>query len=569
MKALSPLRALGQLERIQGEYGPGLATRKLALLRSLARARFASRAAVERYHESLGWLRAYSDDARVAKEAERQSASFARRSDLRRFRAALDSSGVAGTDISYPFFAITARWLAGRWPTRLEVDWDSFHETDRALLESRMSLVAHPAEIPLADDGALDARGWAEALRGRGEADGAALAKALGALSRDPIPCDFYQDEIGVPMVLRWGPGGPSRSTARTHNSPIAHQSEPLRRGRPDLRAELMRPPLSIRAVSLAQGRELVDLAREAMVTRDRDLDAFAYGDPRDVRMVDCGDGLAFAAIGMLPEQRLLLESVYGFLTLKNGVPIGYVLSSAINGSSEIAYNVFETYRGGEAAWVYARVLAMTKAMFASDVFTIYPYQLGGGGNQEGLDSGSWWFYQKLGFRSRDRGVLREMRRELTRMKREPGYRTPVKKLAVIAEHNVYLEEDPSRQDVIGALRTDRIGMAATRLLSRRWGGDRRAAVEPCAEAAALMLGARDRKRWPSAERHAFAAWSPLLLAIPGVARWSAAEKRAAVAVMRAKGGRRESDFVLLLNRHAKLRAGLNRLAARPVPGLD
>ena len=35
-------------------------------------------------------------------------------------------------------------------------------------------------------------------------------------------------------------------------------------------------------------------------------------------------------------------------LTLKNGVPIGYVLISAINASSEIAYNVFETWRGGE-----------------------------------------------------------------------------------------------------------------------------------------------------------------------------------------------------------------------------
>jgi len=47
-----------------------------------------------------------------------------------------------------------------------------------------------------------------------------------------------------------------------------------------------------------------------------------------------------------------LLESVYGFLTLKNGIPIGYVLVSALFGSSEIAYNVFETYRGGEAGAV-------------------------------------------------------------------------------------------------------------------------------------------------------------------------------------------------------------------------
>jgi hypothetical protein len=92
------------------------------------------------------------------------------------------------------------------------------------------------------------------------------------------------------------------------------------------------------------------------MVTRARDLDAFSYADPRDVRLVDCGDGLVFACVGVRPERRLLLESVYAFLTLKNGVPIGYVLSSALYGSAEIAYNVFETWRGAEAGRVYGRV---------------------------------------------------------------------------------------------------------------------------------------------------------------------------------------------------------------------
>ena len=44
------------------------------------------------------------------------------------------------------------------------------------------------------------------------------------------------------------------------------------------------------------------------MVTRSRDLDAFSYGDPRDVRLVDCVGGLAFACIGVIPERRLLRD---------------------------------------------------------------------------------------------------------------------------------------------------------------------------------------------------------------------------------------------------------------------
>ena len=88
------------------------------------------------------------------------------------------------------------------------------------------------------------------------------------------------------------------------------------------------------------------------------------------------------------------------------------MLTSALYGSAEIAYNVFETYRGGEAGPVYGRVLAMTAHLFGADSFTIFPYQLGGAGNEEGLASGAWWFYRKLGFAPRDRAARSLVRRE-------------------------------------------------------------------------------------------------------------------------------------------------------------
>ncbi len=562
MASLSPAAALRALERIQSEYGSGLAARKRAYLRICAKGAFATKGEVLRFHESLSWLRAYPDDQAVAAEAERMARGFARRPDLRRHRDALLSSGIAGTDIAYPFFADTARWLARKWPSRLDLDWESFPEANQERLEGRLSLLMHDAESPALDESTLSLRKWVEAMRGPGETSASALARAMENLAETPQARDLYQDEIDVPMVLRWGPGSPSRTLARFDGAPQAFHAGPLRRQRPDLWTEVLRPPLSIKSLSLARGREAVELARAAMVTRERDLDAFSYADPHDVRLVDCGDGLSFLAIGMQPQRRLLLESVYGFLTLKNGVPIGYVLSSAIFGSSEIAYNVFETYRGGEAAWVYARVLAMTRALFGSEVFTIYPYQLGGEGNHEGLQSGAWWFYQKLGFRARDPGVLRLMRQELARMRRDPGHRTSIAMLEKLAVHNVYLERPPRRDDVIGALRSDRIGMAATRWLSRHFGGDRRSASGVIAQEAAALLGAGDLKGWTAGERHAFRAWSPLMLALPGVRRWSLAERRAAAAVIRAKGGRRESDFVRLLDQHRRLRAGLASLAA-------
>jgi len=280
----------------------------------------------------------------------------------------------------------------------------------------------------------------------------------------------------------------------------------------------------------------------------------FSWGDPRDVRLVEFAGGLAFAMIGALPERRLLLESVYGFLTLKNQVPVGYVLTSALFGSSEIAYNVFETWRGTEAARIYARVLAVTRRLFGSDSFTIFPYQLGEG-NDEALDTGAWWFYQKLGFAPRDRAARALMRAELAAMRRRPEHRSSRATLARLARANLYLHLGRAREDVIGIVPLPAAGLAVQRYVAERFGSDREAASRTCRAEAASRLGAGPDRRWTAGETLAWERWSPLVMALPGLERWSAAERRALAEVIRAKGGRRETEFVRRFDAHARLRS--------------
>jgi hypothetical protein len=386
-------------------------------------------------------------------------------------------------------------------------------------------------------------------MKGPSEGDGAFLARRFDALDADPRLKETIWDEVDLPLRLLWAPGAPSRTHAKVEGK-VHWQRGPLQRERPDLRLALKRAP-RVRNVGEREGEDLIRLAREAMVTRQRDLDVFAYGDPRDVRLLDCGDGLVFAAIGFKPPRRLLLEAVYGFLTLKNGVPIGYVLNSALFGSAEMAYNVFETYRGAEAAHVYGWLLACVRHLFRVDAFTIYPYQLGQD-NDEALDSGAWWFYQKLGFRPRDRGALALMRKELAAMGRRPAHRSSRATLEKLADHNMYYFTGRPRRDVIGEISLQSIGLRATDYLAEHGRGDHSAE-------AARRFGAK-LAGWTRDERLAWSRWAPLLLAIGGVETWTSAERRAAVAAVRAKGGRRESDFVRLFDAHRKLRAAILRM---------
>lgn len=555
------MQILRRLERMRVEFGEAAAGAKLAALRVLERRTLPSAAAVLRLHEVLCFLRAYPDDAAVLAQVTRMLAGFARRADLRRHAAALAESGLAGTALRYPYFADTAVWLARRFPRELGIDWEVVDDALEQRLLDRLDLLVHYSETPALDEDDLTLRQWLARLKGPEEGEGAFLARRFGALAADPFLREAYQDELGLPLVLAAGPGTPSRTLARAPLAPgePVFQRGPLRHARPELRVALARRP-RVRALSPAEGARMIRLAREAMVTRSRDLDVFVYGDPRDVRRIECEDGLAFVAIGFRPERRLLLEAVYGFLTLKNGVPIGYVLNSALFGSAEIAYNVFETFRGGEAAHVYGWVLTTVRHLFGVDAFTVYPYQLGHE-NEEGLASGAWWFYQRLGFRPRDPGALALMRRELARQRRDPRARSSRAVLRRLAAHNVYYSLGRARRDVIGEVALGRIGSAASAHLARNFGAERERGVRACVREAAARFGLRSRARWSAGERLAWSRWAPLLVRLPGVERWSAAEKRAAVGAVRAKGGRRESDFVHRFDAHPKLRAALLALA--------
>jgi hypothetical protein len=231
-------------------------------------------------------------------------------------------------------------------------------------------------------------------------------------------------------------------------------------------------------------------------------------------------------------------------------------------GSSEIAYNVFDTWRGGEAGYVYGRVLAMTRAVFGSTAFTVFPYQLGGDGNAEGIRSGAWWFYQKLGFRPREPGVLALMEKELARMAKKPSYRSSPATLKALAAENMYWHAGKPRDDVIGVLPLHRLGLAVTDFLAARFGADRERGESVCAEEAARLCGVRGWKRWPAGERLWWQRWSPLLLRLPGFGTWSVAERAGLVRVVRAKGGRRETDFVRLFDAHRGLRRALLKLSS-------
>ena len=548
---------LARLEALRWTFGDTAAHERRTRLARVLRSSLPGAAAIERLHELLLAARAYPDDRETLALVSRALRSFGARADVRRHRGALTDSGIAGSDTRFAFFAPTARRLAARWPKLLEIDWEALASPDA--LEAWLPLLAHEGEVPGLDEIDYGLRGWLARMKGAGESDGAFVARALAARL---APDDFLFERVHDGLEPAYRLHGDATTPSRTHDEwPVAKmhfQHEPFA-GRPDLAKAAATPPRAVRALAEAEGEKALALAMSCMVTRSRDLDVFAWGDPRDVRHVDCGDGLEFLMIGALPERRLLLESVYGFLTLKNGVPVGYVLTSALYRSAELAFNVFDTFRGAEAGPVYGKVIGMTRALFGTDTFTIFPYQLGDG-NDEAIESGAWWFYQKLGFRPRARAARALMQAELTRMSRDKRHRSSEATLRKLATHNLYWSLGSHRDDIIGELPLPNAGIAATKLVAKRFAGDRARAAAECGREAAALLGVRSFDGWSAEERHAWRRWAPLVTLLPGVSRWTAAERAAAADVIRAKGGPREDAFVHAFDAHPQLGEALARL---------
>lgn len=549
--------SLRALERARFDFSPARAAAKLALLDQLQRTRMSRARDVVRLHEVLCFMRAYPDSARVLAVVEHMLERFARRPDLRRHRAALADSGIAGTTIRYRFFYAQAQWLARRWPDQLTLDRSD--ELADALIARALPVLLTAPEAEALRELKLPGYAALDRLRGRRETDATFLVRRIAAMPGSESTRQLFADSIDASFELRPGPDTPARTHAKFHRAAVVYRRAPLARARPDLRIELGRAPRRMRRLSPASGQQIVDLARAAMVTRARALEAFSYADARDVWLVDDGDGLAFTFCGVAPEQRQTIAAIYGGLVLRNGVPIGYLQVDVVGRIGAISFNTFDTFRGGEAAFAFARLLAALRHAFGATSFSIEPYQLGRH-NQEAIDSGAWWFYYKLGFRPRAAASRQLARAELARMRRATRHRSSAATLAMLAEFHLFFDLDPKRRHPLPPLAA--IGLRAGRALSQRAVTGREEAIESCVEQAMRDCGLESLRAFTAEERTAWRRWAPLI-ALFDVSGWSAAERSALIEVVRAKGGRSERDYIERYVAHPRLDALLYRLGSR------
>jgi hypothetical protein len=446
-----------QIESAKRAFGTGEHAKLAGMLRKAGRTRFADAESVIRWHEALLFFRAYPPNRDVLRAADELLADISRKvARLRRAGADLtpfeepEVSGIAGTAFSAMFTYEITRWLAEHHPRDVEIDWDDYDASQLAPLLNRL----HPfADEDLLVEANIPYLEWLRAAKqGR--------ASDLGWLiSRVGSPELFAQARLFVRWQL--GEGRATRTLGRLQGARkyFFHDAPLIRRADVSLTRELASPAIVTTKLSRGAGEKILDFARETSALRYRELHGFTFGDPARVLRAELGRGVEIFIWGVPPEHRLPLRAYHAGMFFKNGVPMGYIETLTLFEHMEVGFNLYYTFREGETAWLYARLLHLFGRLCGATCFAVDPYQIGRH-NEEAIESGAFWFYRKLGFRPANTKVAEILAREEAKMRTDPAHRTAPRMLEKLADGWMLYEVPGSPRGDWDRFETRRAAMA-------------------------------------------------------------------------------------------------------------
>jgi hypothetical protein len=427
------------------------------LLRRLGRAHFPDARSLIRFHEALLFYQAYPPNPEALRITDTLLGSMPKKiAQLRRAGVDLapfeepDVSGIAGTAFSAMFTYDITRWLAEHYPKTVEIDWEDY---DAALLGPLLRRLHPFANEDLLVEANIPYMDWFRAAK-RGA--GSDLRWLLSRIDSAEL---FAQAKLFVRWNLGEGSGTRTNGRLPGRRRPFYHDGPLIRRADVSLASELQSPAIATQELSRAEGQRLLDFTRETSAMRYRELHGFTYGDPEHVVRADLGRGVEVFVSGVPREHRLPLRAYHAGMFFKNGVPIGYIECLTLFEHMEVGFNLYYTFREGETAWLYARLLHLFRQLLAVTCFAVDPYQIGHH-NEEAIESGAFWFYRKLGFRPADPQVAKVLRGEESKLSSNPAHRTPARMLRRLAAGWMVYEMPGSRLGDWDHFETRRAAMA-------------------------------------------------------------------------------------------------------------
>jgi hypothetical protein len=468
-------------------------------------------------------------------------------------------AGITGTAVEATYSYPMVCWLVRHYPREIAIQWQDYErDTQRGLIWPRFFPL-------LEEDSLIEAnvpyRNWLTAARGRRDELPWLVQQFQQLLLSEKEKGSLYDS---LEVLVRWDLTGSPASrtvTRKPVRSFYFHQEPLIQRRQISLAQEMAKPKLPVKILPLQPAEKTLDLMKQVLGVRYRELYGTSNASSAWVLQTEIGRGAEIYLCGLPPDKRLPLRAYLAGLTVKNGVPINYFECSSLFDWTEIGFNTFPAYRDGETAWIYAQTLRLLHQVHGTNAISVYPYQIGDD-NEEAIESGAFWFYRKLGFRSMHPELEKLAQAEEKKVQANPKYRTPARTLRRLSKANVVYELPEAKHGAWDRFSARNLGLAVQRRMARDFNGNAEAMRKAAVSRIVRELGiAIDRQR--PHEKQALADFAVVLNLIPDLARWTAEEKAEMRAIIAAKAAKTEQRYLQLLQKHARLRAAILRLGSQ------
>lgn len=316
-----------------------------------------------------------------------------------------------------------------------------------------------------------------------------------------------------------------------------------------------------IKKISLneSEKNKLISIARASLALLYRETDPVTYAAVKETSYFEMEGGVSVLLTGMEKEQQLSLDSYEGYLVFKNGIPVAYGGGWMFGFRCKIGLNIFPAFRGSESAFIFKQVLRLYYSYFNVRRFIVRPYQFGKG-NTEGIKSGAFWFYYKLGFKPVDERLKSFAAEEWKQIQQNKQHRTSVKSLKKFTESDLELlfnENAPL------PFETGRISAVITNHIINHYQGNRTEAINDASIKMMKDLKLKSMNHFSRQELTIWNNWSLVWICLPGKNNWNETQRNEFLKLVLLKASGPEQSFILALQKNKGLLNAFNEMVNR------
>ena len=509
-KSVSSLhKNLKRLIELRTVFDSGSGDIKLPLICSMAKFANPTIKQLMSYHELLLFMVAYPDSGEIYQKAieelKRISKTLKKQSTSNKAKKVLEETGMAYSEVTVPPSLSGAAWMIRKLGKDVTAEWDS-ELIDK--IGPQLSLFALPSETDGLTNNHYDAMDWMRIKAGDVKnKQPHLLLQWLVQSVKTTFPVLQQQDQFWEQLAINTRVRLRDPSVSRTLN--LLPVTNPFIQNTPLLRTTDIIQYLSEKNIRIVQPDEsrtksILSSDKAALLARGRETDPVTYAEK--VTEVILGRGLTVYLLTMHPDRRLPLENYTGFVAYKNGIPVGYGGGWIFGFRCEIGVNIFESFRGGENYLLFAGIMKAYHAVFSVKRFSVAPYQFGEG-NPEGIQTGAYWFYYKLGFRSAEKEIAAMAEKEARKMKQHKNYRSSEKTLLRFTESPLYLSIESKYHITEPAV----LGICISKWIAAEFQGDNTKALQYSFDSLMKKIPASVYKKWNTSEKQSFRSLAPLI----------------------------------------------------------